>query len=245
MREVSRAVDDMLERIAQESRAYSSKIFESIEDERRRIGRELHDETSQSLAAALLNLDMASRAAGDSSPELQERIDGTRRLVRHCLEQIKLLVHDLRPSMLDDFGLVPALRWYVQTHLADPGLTVVTDFEMVHARLPADVETALYRIAQESLANVVKHAAASRVELRLETQSGYAVMVVTDNGRGFDSAEVMLDEDGRYGVGLLSIKERAGLLEGEANIVSQPGRGTSVHVVIPLQAKEMTREASG
>lgn len=245
MREVSRAVDDMLERIAQESRAYSSKIFESIEDERRRIGRELHDETSQSLAAALLNLDMASRAAGDSSHELQERIDGTRRLVRHCLEQIKLLVHDLRPSMLDDFGLVPALRWYVQTHLADPGLTVVTDFEMVHARLPADVETALYRIAQESLANVVKHAAASRVELRLEAQSGYAVMVVTDNGRGFDSAEVMLDEDGRYGVGLLSIKERAGLLEGEANIVSQPGRGTSVHVVIPLQAKEMTREASG
>ena len=237
IREVSRAVGDMLERIDHESRAYSSKIFESIEDERRRIGRELHDETSQSLAAALLNLDMAQKALGPATPDVGERIDASRRLVRHCLDQIRLLVHDLRPSMLDDFGLASALRWYVQTHLSDSDLAVSTDFAMTADRLPANVETALYRIAQESLANVAKHADATRVQLRLEAQPGYAAMAIVDNGRGFDSDEVFVDEDGRYGVGLLSIRERAELLNGTATISSEPGRGTRIHVVIPLQGQ--------
>lgn len=233
---VARAASEMLDRIDLESRAYSAKIFESIENERRRIGRELHDETSQSLAAALLNLDLADKALASASSPVSKRIGTARQLVRHGLSQVKLLIHDLRPSMLDDFGLVPALRWYVQSHLEGAGLDIETDLPKANRRLPSEVETALYRIAQESLGNIARHSKATRALLSLEIQSGYAAMLVSDNGVGFDPAAVILDREGRYGVGLLSIRERAELLGGTASITSAPGKGTQVHVVIPLSA---------
>lgn len=234
LRTVSGALAEMLERLEDESRAYSARIFASIEDERRRIGRELHDETSQSLAAALLNIDMALRGFHDCSPEVREKVADARALITHCLGQIKLLIYDLRPSMLDDFGLVSALRWYVKSHLGQPGLTVVTDFEAADTRLPPEVETGLYRIAQESLANVVKHSGATRATLRLETRPGYAVIAVEDNGAGFDPKDDAGDATGRYGVGLLSMQERAAALGGTFNVEAAVGWGTRVNVVIPL-----------
>ncbi len=231
---VARAAGEMLDRIELESRAYSAKVFDSIENERRRIGRELHDETGQSLAAALLNLDLAEKSLGTASPAVLERIGTARDLIRHGLDQVKLLIHDLRPSMLDDFGLVPALRWYVQSHLQGTGLEVEVDLPDDNRRLPSEVETALYRIAQESLGNVARHSQATRALLALEVQSGYAALAVSDNGTGFDPDDVILDREGRYGVGLLSIRERAELLGGTARITSAPGKGTQVHVVVPL-----------
>jgi len=240
LRTVSEALDEMVERIAGEARAYSSLIFESIEDERRRIGRELHDETSQSLAAALLNIDMALQGFEGCSQEVQERVGTARALITHCLAQIKLLVYDLRPSMLDDFGLAPTLRWYVKTHLDVSGLTVETDLEAADRRLPADVETGLYRIAQESLSNVVKHSGATRATLRLETRPGYVVVAVEDNGVGFDRADAAADHADRYGVGLLSMRERTAALGGTFHVESAVGRGTRIYVVIPLE--EGTRE---
>jgi two-component system, NarL family, sensor histidine kinase UhpB len=235
LRTVSDALAEMVERIAGESRAYSSLIFESIEDERRRIGRELHDETSQSLAAALLNIDMALRGFEGCSREAQERVDNARALITHCLAQIKLLVYDLRPSMLDDFGLSPALRWYVTTHLDLSGLTVETDLESADHRLPPEVETGLYRIAQESLSNVVKHSGATRATLRLETRPGYAVLSVEDNGIGFDRQDTAADAADRYGVGMLSMRERTAALGGAFRVESAVGRGTRIYVVIPLE----------
>ena len=234
LRDVALAASQMLERIDGESRAYSAKIFASIEDERRRIGRELHDETSQSLAASLLNLDLAEKMLGPAAPGAVERIASARRLIRHCLDQIKLLVHDLRPSMLDDFGLVPSLRWYVQSHLTGSGIKVELDLPSENRRLRSEVETALYRIAQESLGNIVRHSGATRAVLSLDIKPGYVAMLVSDNGRGFEPGDVILDTEGRYGVGLLSIKERAELLHGSARITSRPERGTQVHVVVPL-----------
>lgn len=233
-RGLSLAVSEMLERIDGESRAYSSKIFESIEQERRRIGRELHDDTSQSLAAALLRLDVAVKGMASCPAEVHAEIERARKLIRYCLEQLRVLVHDLRPSMLDDFGLIPTLRWYVQSHLDTEALDVEVDIEAVAGRLPPDVETALYRIAQESLANVQKHSRATRVQLRLEVQPGYATLLVADNGRGFDPDEVLGDREGRYGVGLLSVRERAELLHGTVHLASSVTGGTRVHVVIPI-----------
>lgn len=234
LRVASDALAEMLDRLEGESRAYSARIFASIEDERRRIGRELHDETSQSLAAALLNIDVAERSLGDRV-EVEDKLDTARSLISHCLGQIKLLVYDLRPSMLDDFGLVPALRWYIKSHLEPVGLTVQTDFEGAENRLPAEVETALYRIAQESLANVVKHAEASRATLRLEARPGYAVIVVEDNGVGFDLKQVSAHAEGGHGVGLMSVRERAAALGGTVNVESTEGLGTRLHVVIPIR----------
>jgi len=235
LRTVSEALDEMVERIAGESRAYSALIFESIEDERRRIGRELHDETSQSLAAALLNIDMALRGFEGCSQEVQDRVATARALITHCLAQIKLLVYDLRPSMLDDFGLAPTLRWYVKTHLDVSGLTVETDLEAADRRLPAEVETGLYRIAQESLSNVVKHSGATRATLRLETRPGYAAVAVEDNGTGFDREDTAADGADRYGVGMLSMRERTAALGGTFRVESAVGRGTRIYVVIPLE----------
>ena len=240
LRTVSDALAEMVERIAGESRAYSALIFESIEDERRRIGRELHDETSQSLAAALLNIDMALRGFEGCSKEVQDQVGNARSLITHCLAQIKLLVYDLRPSMLDDFGLAPALRWYVKTHLDLSELTVETDLEAADRRLPPEVETGLYRIAQESLSNVVKHSGATRATLRLETRPGYAVLAVEDNGVGFDREGTTADAADRYGVGMLSMRERTAALGGTFRVESAVGRGTSIYVVIPLE--EGTRE---
>ena len=159
----------MLDRLAGESRAYKAKVFESIEDERRRIGRKLNDETSQALDAALLKLDMADADLAGAGQSAGDRLANSRAIIQHCLGQLRLLVHDLRPSMLDDFGLAPAVRWYVETHLQTSGLQVTTDIGSFEGRLPAMVETALYRICQESLANVVKHSRATRVELHLKS----------------------------------------------------------------------------
>jgi two-component system sensor histidine kinase UhpB len=230
---VARAVDDMLDRLDDESRRYSSKMFEAIEEERRRIGRELHDDTSQTLAAALIGLDQAARTLADA-PESRRRVENAIDLIRSCLDQIKLLVYDLRPSMLDDLGLVPALRWYIETHLRDSGIAVETDFGDAGGRLPAGVETALYRIAQESLSNVLQHSGAKRVTVDLVTTSGYAELTVTDDGSGFEPDEVMFDQAGRFGIGLLSIKERVELLDGTVRIDSSTGKGTRVQVAIPL-----------
>lgn len=238
-RTVSQAVSEMLERIAGESRAYSAKVFESIEDERRRIGRELHDETSQSLAAALLNLDMAERVLSGHEQDAKARLGDAREIIHHCLAQLRLLVYDLRPSMLDDFGLVPALRWYVQTHLQASGLRVVSDIDSIDGRLPRQIETALYRISQESLANVVKHSGATRVVLHLTATPDHVSLTVSDNGVGFDAQEVIRNREHQDGVGLLSMRERASALDGTVTVYSVRDRGTQVQVLLPLGPNDL------
>jgi len=145
-----------------------------------------------------------------------------------ALDQLKTVTYDLRPSILDDLGLVAALRWYVKARADRPGLAVSTRFDVAGERLPAHVETALYRVGQEALANAVNHSGANRVELGLEIRPGYAALTVFDNGTGFDLACAR----GR-GLGLLSMRERVALLGGKFNIVTEPGQGTRVYAVVP------------
>jgi two-component system sensor histidine kinase UhpB len=235
---VSAALTETVDRLEHEARRYSSRLLTSIEDERRRIGRELHDETSQTLAATLINLDLVEKGLVDCPADVKDRVVTSKELIRHTMEQLKLLIYDLRPAMLDDLGLIPALRWYIQSHLGGTDLVVDVDFEGVDQRIAPETETALYRIAQESLANVIKHAAATRVSVRLEIQPGYASFAVHDDGVGFDPDEVLADPGERYGLGLLSIRERAELLGGTVNIVSSHDGGTHVYVVVPLREEE-------
>jgi len=232
-RTVVESFSAMLDRMAHESRAYAAKVFESIEDERRRIGRELHDETSQSLAAALLNLDMAEKTMGSDIASL-EQVVAARDIVHHCLGQLRLLIYDLRPSMLDDFGLAPAIRWYVETHSQTSGLRVVTDIDGVAERLPPALETAVYRIVQESMSNVIRHAHATRAVLHVNTTPDQVSLSVSDNGIGFDPTALAHASDGLGGVGLLSIRERVEALDGSVTIYSVRDRGTQIQVLIPL-----------
>ena len=232
-RTVVESFSAMLDRMALESRAYSAKVFESIEDERRRIGRELHDDTSQSLAAALLNMDIAQKTMPPDSASFGQ-VAAARDILHHCLGQLRLLVHDLRPSMLDDFGLAPAVHWYVDTHLQASGLRVVTDIDGVEDRLPPALETAVYRIVQESLSNVLRHAHATRAILHVNTTPEHVSLSVSDNGIGFDPAALARASDGHSGVGLLSIRERVEALDGSVTVYSVRDRGTQIQVLIPL-----------
>jgi two-component system sensor histidine kinase UhpB len=231
---VIRSLRDALDRLEDESLWHTAQLLNSIEAERQRIGRELHDQTSQSLATALIDLKLADNLAGSNIADSRKKLAAAKQLIEHSLEQIKICVYDLRPVMLDDLGLVPTLRWHIKTHLAGAGLTVDADFEDATMRAPRNIETTLYRVAQEALANVLRHAHATRVFIRLEVKPEYAVLAISDNGQGFDLPKEILSDKNSSGLGLHTIKERIKLVKGTVNIESEKGMGTQINVVVPI-----------
>jgi two-component system sensor histidine kinase UhpB len=238
LRRLSVSFNEMCRRVGDESLQYAGRQLGSVEEERRRIGRELHDQTSQTLTATLVRLDLCDRALQDhDSAEAHRQVLTCKELLGHTIEEIKLLVYDLRPVMLDDFGLVPTLRWYIQSHVQGVGPEVVTDFDEAGTRLPGEVETALYRIAQEALSNAVRHSSATKILVRLTIRPGYVSLAVIDNGVGFDLDDALRGE-ARTGVGLASVRERVDLVGGTVNVESAIGRGTRLYVVVPLGESE-------
>ena len=210
------------------------KLMSAYEDERRRIARELHDDTGQSLTALILNVEMLRTLAERAQPTLVEELDRLKSLAEATLEEVRKLIYDLRPTILDDLGLAAALRWYVHHQLEARGLAVDLKLELGDARLDPVVETAAFRIAQEALWNVVKHAAATRVEVALTLSNGRLRLRVRDNGRGFESRRRLDPLTG--GAGLDGMEERATLLGGVVRITSTPDAGTDVVAELPLPA---------
>jgi signal transduction histidine kinase len=218
----------LLDRIEDDSLQFTARLLGSIEAERQRIGRELHDDTSQVLAAALLKLDLCARRLPGDLEGGQQSLASARSLLALALDQLKAAVYDLRPVMLDDLGLAAALRWYVNARVESPQLEVAMQLDEEQRLAPA-IETALYRVGQEALANVVEHSGARRAELKLELKPGYAVVTVFDDGHGFELGQAR----GR-GLGLLSMRERLAQLGGQFNVITAPGQGTRVYAVVPL-----------
>ncbi len=244
LRRLSLSFNEMCRRLGDESLRYASRQLGGVEEERRRIGRELHDQTSQTLTATLVRLDLCDKALQDHDPaEAHRQVLTCKELLGHTIEEIKLLVYDLRPVMLDDFGLVPTLRWYIQSHAQGLGPEVVTDFDEAGGRLPGEVETALYRIAQEALSNAVRHSSATKILVRLTIRPGYVSLAVIDNGIGFDLDDA-LRGDLQAGVGLASVRERVDLVGGTVNVESAVGRGTRMYVVVPLADGEAGGDAT-
>ena len=202
------------------------------EEERRRIAREMHDQFGQMLTTLLLKLSLL-KTEWAAQPELFAQLEALERLARQLDADIDFLVWQLRPTALDDLGLQLALTNYVQNwskHFAIP--CEMHTHGLDQQRLSAETETALYRIAQEALHNVVKHAEASSVDLLLERRADAISLIIEDDGKGFD-AEAQSDVSER-GVGLAGMRERATLLGGTVEIESQVGKGTTVIVQIPL-----------
>ncbi len=226
------SVQALLDSLEDKSLHFSARLLGSIEAERQRIGRELHDNTSQLLATGLLKIGLGLRQLTTAPAAARESLLSAHTLVAQAYDQIKAAVYDLRPAMLDDLGLAAALRWYVNARAGQNGIEVVTDLD-VERRLPPPFEIALYRVGQEAVANAVRHSGASRIEVGLEIKPGYAVLRVADNGKGFDLAEAR----GR-GLGLLSMRERVGELGGTFNIVTDPNAGTQVFAMALLPAPE-------
>jgi two-component system sensor histidine kinase UhpB len=220
---------DTLESYRQRLRDVAARALNAEEEERKRIARELHDDTAQTLAALLIRLRVA-RATGE--PTMHGRIlDEFREELSQALERIRRFAQGLRPPALDELGLVPALEAHVRGLGESPGRVIRMEAEPVGTALGEHAELALYRIAQEALFNAIRHSGAATVELRiLRTPTGVRV-VVRDDGSGFDAEEV-LSREGR-GLGLFGMQERAAYVGGRVEIRSSPGRGTKVTAEAP------------
>jgi signal transduction histidine kinase len=200
------------------------RVIEGQELERRRLARELHDETGQALTSVLLGLKAVERA-----DDVPAALADLRELVVATLQDVRRLAVELRPKALDDFGLSVALERLVETFKEATGIAVEFESQLGEQRLPSEVETTLYRIVQESLTNVAKHASAQRVSILVVRRPGVVSAVVEDDGHGFT-----IEDEKRGGIGLSGMRERVALLDGRLTVESGPGTGTSLVAEVPL-----------
>jgi signal transduction histidine kinase len=204
------------------------RVVEAQEVERRRLARELHDETGQALTSILLGLKPLEEALGDHPA--RAAVAELREHVVVALQDVRRLAVELRPKLLDDFGLAPALERLTESVAEQAGIRVDFHSALGEQRLPNEVETTLYRVVQESLTNIVKHAGARKVSVSLARRESGVAAVVEDDGVGFDQRAARED-----GVGLLGMRERLALLDGRLEIESRPGAGTTVVAEVPLR----------
>lgn len=200
------------------------RLIEGQELERRRLARELHDETGQALTSVLLGLKSVETAA-----DLPAALAELRELVVATLQDVRRLAVELRPKALDDFGLVPAVERLTETFVASTGIGLQFQSRLGEERLPSEVETTLYRVVQESLTNIAKHAGARNVSILLVRRGSSATAVIEDDGHGFTGAD---EQDG--GIGLAGMRERVALLDGRLTVESDRGRGTTIVAEVPV-----------
>lgn len=211
---------DLSQRVARDA---LRRVVAAQELERQRLARELHDETGQALTSILLGLrSLEDGPAGDAVAELHE-------LVVTALQDVRRLAVELRPKVLDDFGLVPALERLTSSFGEQTGLSVDFHSTVGEGRLPNEIETALFRVVQESLTNVVKHSHARRVSIVLTRRGDTIAVVVEDDGHGFDPAEAA------GGIGLIGMRERLELLDGRLEVESDAGAGTTLVASVPVR----------
>ena len=241
--QLARTFNMVLDALDEGSRLRASQIINAQEQERQRIARELHDETSQVLTSLLISLAVLEKSV--ETTDARERIADTRALAHSTLRAIRNLSIDLRPSALDDLGLLPALRWYVKEY--QKKCSIVVDFHATgfKERLPAEMETALYRIVQECLTNTAKHANARKVSIMLKEDIGQVYARIVDDGQGFDYEALLKTPGQERGLGLAGMHERAVLLDGKLDIHTVPGQGTTIQVSIPLPATASSKLQTG
>jgi signal transduction histidine kinase len=202
----------------------SAKLLRAQEEERRALSRELHDEVGQSFSAVLMEAENLLDL--DPAPEVRPRLESIRNVAEKCINEIRNMALLLRPSMLDDFGLVPALDWQARETAKRTGMHVQLNSDLTD-ELPEEHKTCIYRLVQEALNNCARHAQASTVQVAVHRETGKILLSVLDDGSGFDPRRVR-------GMGLLGMEERVRHLGGTFEVDSEPGRGTRVSIVLPL-----------
>jgi PAS domain S-box-containing protein len=214
-----------LQESRQELRALAGRLINAEEEERKRISRELHDDLNQKLALLAFDTGSLRLTPPPSMESMAERLHSIQARVIHLAEDVRQISHRLHPSILEDLGLTAALNELCEEFSEREGIEVVFEQESVPKALPAEVASCLYRVAQEALHNVVKHAHASRVTLKLSGSSKAVRLLIHDMGVGFNS-----EVGSRHGLGIVSMKERIRLVQGELSIHSRPGQGTEIKV---------------
>ncbi|MGH3102263.1 MAG: sensor histidine kinase, partial [Thermoleophilia bacterium] len=224
----SRSFNLLLERIEDERRRSGTLAMRAQEEERRRLARDLHDEVNQALTAILLRLE----ALAQDSPDLNvDEVNELKRLVNQAMEELLNLARQLRPSALDDHGLMPAVETQLKRFSARTGVAVTLNADGDANSVPEDVQTAVYRILQEALLNVGRHAGATAVAVDIQTDDDRLELRVRDDGEGFDPHSLAHGSNGDgpgAGLGLSGMAERARLAGGELDLRSAPGGGTTV-----------------
>jgi len=223
-----RQVNEMIEN-AKEKQEFGLKIIEAQEDERRKISREIHDGPAQMLANILLRSELVERTIREGTvDDAVTEIRDVREMVRSSLYEVRRIIYDLRPMALDDLGLVPTIKKYVGTISEYNNIEV--DFTVFgeEKRLNQKYEIAFFRLMQESIQNAIKHSGGSLVQVKLEIHRNNLMMVVKDNGKGFDTSA---KKDKSFG--LIGMRERVEMLEGELNIQSEIGKGTMIMIKVP------------
>lgn len=231
-----RRAEERLKESHEQLRALSMYLQHVREDERIRISRQVHDELGQALTGLKMDLYWLSsrlpkqlRAVRDKTKTMSAHIDST-------IQTVRQISTELRPGILDDLGLVPAIEWQASEFQKRTGIKCEVVSELAEGILDEELNTAFFRIFQESLTNVARHASATRVDVRLWEEDGTLCMDVNDNGRGISDAEI----SNTRSLGLLGMRERAALLKGELTVSGSPGRGTTVSVRIPRERSTET-----
>ncbi len=231
---LGRSLETMRARLERDDRRAEllERFLSAQEGERMRIARELHDETCQTISALSFRLESA---LGDlPAGEARTRLEEVQGLAGRALDDLHRVIFDLRPSVLDDLGLLAAVRWYAARHLEPLGILVKCEFEDVEGRVPQDVATAVFRIVQEALLNVARHAGAEDVLVQIAAGEKTLLIEIEDDGRGFDPKSVVAPSETGRGLGLLGMRERVEILGGKMSLDSAPGDGTHVAFEIPI-----------
>lgn len=214
----------------QQSQIFGAKIIKAQEEERRRVSREIHDGPAQAMANIVFRAEVCERLIDIDIVRAKTELRDLREQVRQCLKETRKIIFDLRPMTLDDLGLVPTIKRFVNTVKERSGITFEVRVMGEEKRMDSYREIGLFRIIQEAVNNVEKHSKATDMEVRIEFRRTFVTVVVEDNGQGFDISQNI----GSESFGLMGMRERMNLLKGEVSIKSEIGQGTRVFIKLPL-----------
>jgi len=210
-----------------------SRIIKAQEEERRRVAREIHDGPAQSMANIVLRAEFCEKLIDKDIHLAKQEIKQFKELVRSSLKDVRKIIYDLRPMALDDLGLIPAVSRYIEDFVERYNIKVSFSPSEIEKRLPNTIEVTVFRVIQEALQNVHKHTLAENVKISLVVTAKKVELAISDDGQGFVVAEVLADKE-REGYGLLGMRERIELLDGQFSIKSEPGEGTDIFIKIPV-----------
>ncbi|MBE0429808.1 MAG: HAMP domain-containing sensor histidine kinase [Thermoleophilia bacterium] len=235
---LSRSLNTMLISMERQRKRGAASVIKAQEEERKRIARELHDETSQSLTGLVVGLRTVEKLMPEHLSEIRDRLANINDLARNTLNEVHTMAVRLRPSVLDDLGLPAALRSYVKEFSQNTGIYVDLRMNLQSMRLEPELETVLYRVVQEALTNVARHSEASSCQIKLLINGSRLKGTISDNGRGFDPANVLTSDRRNGGLGLHGMKERIELVGGSLTFDSSPNQGSIIHLDVPAGSEE-------
>lgn len=232
--EVSMHLEDI-----QQRQLLGLRIIKAQEEERQRVAREIHDGPAQSMSNVVLKAEICEKLIDVDLDKVREELKNLKKIARDCLQDVRRIIYNLRPMSLDDLGLIPTLQRYIMTFQEDSGIAVTFKTRGVYDDLKPVISLTVFRIVQEAISNISKHANAQNVAINLEFLDDSLNLYVYDDGKGFNVEELKYrNSDINSGFGLFSMRERVDLLSGEFHISSEPGKGTRLNIKIPLMQEE-------